>query len=53
MVAGAMLLSGGAALALHSPEGKRAGIVMGVCGGILMVLATLAEVLFFGAMILS
>ena len=53
LVTGAMLLSGGTALALQSPKGKRAGIVMGVCGGVLMLLAGVAMLLFYGAIVLS
>ena len=48
LVTGAMLLSGGAALALQSPQGKRAGIVMSLCGGVLVLLAVLALFLFQG-----
>ena len=48
LVTGAMLLSGGAALALQSPQGKRAGIAMSLCGGILVLPAALALCLFLG-----
>ena len=42
LLTGAMLVSGGAALALQSLQGKRAGIVMILCGAVLILLDVLA-----------
>ena len=43
---GAMLLLGGAALAVGTPAGSRAGVVMAACGGVILTLAVIALLVF-------
>jgi len=46
-----MLVSGGVVLALQSPPGRRPGIVMSICSGVLMLLAAFALFLSLVAII--
>jgi len=52
LVTGAMLLLGGAALALGPLPRSRAGLVMAACGGVLFTLTALVLLLFLAPMIL-
>jgi hypothetical protein len=51
LLTGAMLVSGGVVLALQSPPGRRPGIAMSICGGVLMLLAAFALFLSLVAII--